>query len=86
MATGILGTIASSGTLTYTAPMAAKLIVSSTNISGTSATTSINGVAAIGMTASYGAGSVSLYVGLGQTVTITNSAGVNSIVSVLEEF
>ncbi len=87
MATGILGTVASSGTLTYTALLAAKLNVSSANISGTSGTTTINGIVAIALPSTGNANSsVTLYVGLGQTVTITNSVGVNSIVSVLEEF
>nr|WP_315400080.1 hypothetical protein [uncultured Duganella sp.] len=86
MATGLLGTIASSGTMTYTAQNAGRLRVTSASTSTTATTTSINGAVAIAMANAYGNGVVEHHLAQGQTVTITNSAGVTSVVSVLEEF
>lgn len=86
MATGIIGA-SSGGTVSYTAPLDAKIIVSiSCPVSGQSAAITLNGVNAVALynntySTNY---SFSHFVGAGQTVMISASSGAYCIVSVLE--
>lgn len=74
--TGIIGTLVGDGNLVYTAATNVKLVIS---VTGGSA--SINGTIAV-QAASGTTASVEHYIGVGQTVTITNATG-HMVVSVL---
>lgn len=86
MTTGLIGSIASAGSLTYTAQNPAKVLVAAANTTTTSVSVSVNGVPIISLAAVFSSGSASFYIGAGQSVTISNAAGMTSIVSVLEEY
>lgn len=83
MTTGIVGAF-TNGTLTYTAPVDAKLIVSSAgNINGSIPPVTINGIVAVIFTTATNV-SLSHFIGAGQTVTIAAPGGANCVVSVIE--
>lgn len=86
MATGLVGSIASAGSLTYTAQNSAKVKVSAANTTTTNLSVSANGVPIISLATAFSSGSATFYLGAGQSVTISNASGMTSIMSVLEEY
>lgn len=82
MATGLVGTIASSGSLQYTPTCDVKVLVYAASTSATG-TLSVNGTVVLNLAANTN-GNVVLYVGANQTLTVANSANVTSVVSALE--
>jgi hypothetical protein len=82
MTTGVIAVLGNSAAISYTAPVDGKVQISATT-NGSSAVVSVNGVSAINVS-STGNASLTFFIGVGQTVTITNGATAASIVSVLE--
>lgn len=78
MATGIIGTIASAGSLSYTPQSNAKMTV----VAGAAYAVSVNGQI---VTAAAASSSATIYVGANQTATITTPANGTAMVSAIEE-
>lgn len=81
MATGIIGSIGSAASLSYTPNVDAKVLIS-TGSTG-AGTVTVNGSVVISLSAA-GSGNQTIFVGAGQTITVANSTGCSSIVSALE--
>ncbi|OEZ60713.1 MULTISPECIES: hypothetical protein [unclassified Duganella] len=82
MTTGFIGAMANSGTLAYTAPVDAKLMITASAYGGNGAL-SINGVATVYCTPGTNI-AFSHFIGAGQTVVISVATYVCCSVSVLE--
>lgn len=80
MATGIVGVLSGSASLTYSPNVNAKVIVNSLGGS-----LIVNGIGISGSNSSGGAILATFYVGAGQSVTIATPSGTTALVSTIEE-
>jgi hypothetical protein len=82
MATGVIAALGISASISYTAPVDAKLLIDACT-TGSTAIVTLNGVNILCVPSS-GNATATVYVGAGQTVSIANGTTVTSVISVLE--
>ncbi|MDD5175756.1 MAG: hypothetical protein PHQ05_04965 [Sterolibacterium sp.] len=81
MATGIVGTVAGAGTLTYSPTVNSKVLVSANGTAAASVT--INGT--VGLLTNSVLSNLVAYVGAGQTLTVVSVTAANVFISCIEE-